>query len=136
MTLSALKKKAWEQLSLVVRRIHADDGGTVECFTCGRLMWWRESQAGHAIPGRTGAVLLDPEIIRPQCVGCNVFQRGQYHIFATKLIKEKGMDWWECKLTESRKVRKWNRAELEEVIEKLKQKNKELDKRLPRKGKE
>lgn len=122
-----LKKKAWDLLSQIIRRSHADEGGTVSCYTCEKLMFWKESQAGHAIPGRTGAVLLDEEIIRPQCVGCNVFHRGHYHIFATKLIEENGMDWWKCKLVESKKVRKWNRVELEETIEKYREKLKEFE---------
>lgn len=123
-----LKKKAWELLSQIIRRSHADEGGTVECYTCGRLMNWEKdgAQAGHAIPGRTGAVLLDESVIRVQCTSCNIFHRGQYHIFATKLIEEKGLDWWKCKLVESKKIRKWSRVELEETIEKYKEKLKGL----------
>lgn len=89
-------------------------------------MFWKEAQAGHAIPGRTGAVLLRESVIRPQCVGCNIFHRGQYHIFATKLIEENGLDWWKCELVESKKIKKWSRVELEETIEKYKQRLKEL----------
>lgn len=123
MTLAALKKKAWKLLSEFIRRSHADEGGTVECYTCGKLLFWRtEAQAGHAIGGRKGAVLLDPEIIRVQCVGCNVFLRGNYPVFTTKLIKEKGMEWWEQKLEQSRQIRKWSRSELEEFIDSYKQK--------------
>jgi hypothetical protein len=88
-------------------------------------------QAGHAIPGRTGAVLLDEEVIRPQDAKCNIWGRGQYHIFAAKLIREKAESrpmrdgyadfdsahlWWEAKLQASRQVRKWQRSELEEKI--------------------
>jgi len=93
-SLGKLKKTAWDLLSKIIRLSNADEGGTVECYTCGRLMNWEKdgAQAGHAIPGRTGAVLLDESVIKVQCLTCNVFHRGQYHIFATKLIKEHGMD--------------------------------------------
>ena len=81
-------------------------------------------QAGHAIPGRTGMVLFDEEIIRPQCVRCNIWGRGMLHIFAPKLIQERnhsadgmGPEWWERKLLASRQVRKWSRTELEELIQ-------------------
>jgi hypothetical protein len=73
-------------------------------------------QAGHAIGGRTGMVLLDEDIIRPQCYRCNVALRGNYPVFVTKLVRENGLDWWEHKLSESRQVRKWTRTELEEKI--------------------
>jgi hypothetical protein len=97
-------------------------------------------QAGHAIGGRAGAVLLDEELIRPQDYHCNVGLRGNYPVFVTKLIREKAreigasseigtppaepiaaaMEWWEGKLAASRQVRKWNRQDLEEKIESYK----------------
>jgi hypothetical protein len=125
-TIGNLKKTAWDLLSKIVRLTHSD-GNTCTCFTCGKLMFWKEAQAGHAIPGRTGSVLLDEEILRPQCVGCNVFGRGQYHIYTTKLIKEKGMDWWEKKLVEARQLRKWSRVELEETIKKYRERLNQLE---------
>lgn len=129
-TLGKLKKDAWDLLSKIVRLSYADDGGTVECFTCGKLMYWEKdgAQAGHAIPGRNGAVLFDEEILRPQCYSCNVPGRGQHHIYSTKLIDQHGMDWWKCKLIESKKIRKWSRVELEETIKKYRERLKELSK--------
>ena len=114
-TLPALKRKAWKLLSLLVRK-SAGPEGTALCYTCGAEHKISELQAGHAIPGRTGSTLLDEEIIRPQCQLCNIWKRGQYHIFATKLIQENGMEWWERKLLGTYQVKKWNRAELEEKI--------------------
>lgn len=90
-------------------------------------MFWRDSQAGHAIGGRTNSVLLDVSIIRVQCVSCNVFLRGNYPIFTTKLIKENGLDWWEAKLANARQIVKYTRADLEEMIESLKQKLQDLN---------
>lgn len=107
-------------LSEIVRRSAADKNGDVFCYTCNKKMHWKESQAGHGIGGRTGSVLLDRDILRPQCVGCNVFKRGEYPVFVTKLIRENGLDWWEDKLSSSKQVTKWNRAELEVLIESFK----------------
>jgi hypothetical protein len=80
--------------------------------------------AGHAIPGRSGAVLLDEEIVRPQCPTCNLLppygRGGEYHIFAAKLIRENGMDWWERKLASAKQINKWTRPELEDKIESYK----------------
>ena len=88
----------------------------MQCYTCGALMFWKESQAGHAIGGRHNAVLLDEEICRPQCVRCNVFMRGQYPIFTAKLIRENGLDWFEGKLQNARQVLKLARSDYEEMI--------------------
>jgi len=131
-TLSSLKKKAWKLFSEWIRRKDADEGGTVECYTSGKLMHWKEAHAGHAIPGRHNAVLFDADIVKPQSPVDNIWKGGQYHIFATKLIKEHGLEWWERKLVESRRVVKYTAADLEDLIEDLKQKLKSLDERDPR----
>jgi hypothetical protein len=67
-------------------------------------------------------VLFDDSIVRVQCVSCNVFRRGNYPIFTTKLIKENGMDWWEKKLADACKVVKHTRADLEEMISEYQEK--------------
>lgn len=85
-------------------------------------MFWKESQAGHAIGGRHSAVLFDPDICRNQCVRCNVFLRGNYPVFTTKLIEEKGMEWWKAKLEGARQIVKYTRADIEEMIETYKAK--------------
>lgn len=122
-SVAKLKERAWSLLSQLIRRREAEKqgGGYLQCYTCGDIHPWNSAMhAGHAIPGRTGAVLLDEEIIRPQCAKCNLkapFGRGgEYHIFAAKLIKENGMEWWDAKLVAAKQVKKWNRIELQEKI--------------------
>lgn len=121
-TLRSLKKKCWALFSEWIRRKDADEGGTVSCYTCGKLMFWKEAHAGHAIGGRHNAVLFDPEIVRPQCVRDNVMLGGKYQVFITRLIKENGLSWWEAKLTDSNRVVKYTRTDLEDLIKDLKQK--------------
>ena len=125
-TLRNLKKKAWKLFSEWIRRKDADEGGTERCYTCEAPKFWRELHAGHAIPGRHNAVLLDPEIVRPQCPICNIWKGGMYHVFATKLIKENGMEWWEKKLNASRLAVKYTRGDFETIIEDYKRKLDEL----------
>ena len=126
-TLSSIKKKAWKYASLVVRQGSSDHRGICTCFTCGRQGEWVEMQAGHAIGGRHNAVLLDFEILRVQCVSCNIFKRGNYQIFVTKLIEENGLEWWKEKLEESRQIVKRDRAYYETFIEECKQRLSELE---------
>ena len=122
-TLRSLKKKAWKLVSEFVRQREADEGGYVSCYTCGAPIHAKlEAQAGHAIPGRTNSVLLDDTICRPQCYGCNIGRNGMHHVFATKLIKENGLDWWESKLAGARQIVKYTREDLERAIEDVKRK--------------
>lgn len=117
-----LKARAWKLFSEYVRRKDADAGGTERCYTCGKLAHWKELHAGHALPGRHNAVLFDEEIVKPQCPVCNIWKGGNYPIFTTKLIKEKGMEWWEGKLNASRGIVKMGRADMEGLIESYKAK--------------
>lgn len=121
-SLSSLKAKAWKLFSEYVRRKDADESGTVSCYTCGKLMYWKEAHAGHAIPGRHNAVLFDLDIVKPQCPRDNLFMGGMYHVFATKLIKENGMEWWEKKLEGARQIVKYTRADMEALIDSFKAK--------------
>ena len=117
-TLASLKKKAWKILSRFIRQSAADEYERAECYTCGRTDEVRYLQAGHAIPGRTGAVLFDLDIIRVQCYRCNIAMRGQHHIFAAKLIREHGLEWWEQKELDSHRTVKWSRSDLNDLIAK------------------
>lgn len=122
-TLKSLKNKAWKLVSQYVRKREADAGGFCGCYTCGApIHAVLEAQAGHAIGGRHNSVLFDDEICRPQCVRCNVFLRGNYPVFTAKLIREKGLEWFEKKLSDARQTVKYTRADLEELIDTYKAK--------------
>jgi hypothetical protein len=121
-SLSSIKKKAWAIFSQYIRQSSADNRGYCTCYTCGNSANWKEMQAGHGIGGRTNTVLFDEEILRTQCVSCNIFKNGNYTIFTTKLIKEHGMEWWDNKLTNSRIPVKYTRSDLEEIISDYKRK--------------
>jgi len=111
-----LKDKVWKVFSLYIRTKFAKNG-IVACYTCDKQMPIHLSQAGHAIGGRTNSVLFDEEIVRPQCRRCNIFLGGNYPVFVTKLIKENGLEWWEKKLRDSKKVKKFTVSELKDLLE-------------------
>lgn len=115
-TVRYLRKLAWTLLSRVIRQTGCDHTGSDFCYTCNAYLHWSQLQAGHAIPGRHNAVLLDEEIIRKQCPLCNIFKRGNYQVFVAKLIRENGLDWWEEKLIESRQLKNYSREDLNEII--------------------
>ena len=125
-SLRTLKARCWKLFSEYVRRKYADSGGRARCYTSGVVAHWKDLQCGHAIGGRHNAVLFDEEICRPQSVGENVFKRGNYPVFVTKLIEENGFEWWQKKLEESRRVVKYTRDDLQTLIETYKKKLDEL----------
>lgn len=78
-------------------------------------MHWKEAQAGHFVPGRTGSVLLNPDVVRVQCRHCNIFLRGNYHVYTLRMIDEVGRARVEELLALKRVIKKWTRAELEAI---------------------
>jgi hypothetical protein len=121
-SLRQLKAACWRLFSEWIRRKDADQGGTVTCYTCGKLMYWKEAHAGHALPGRHNAVLFDPEIVRVQCPVDNIWKGGNDPVFPAKLIRENGLEWFESKLEGARRVVKYTRSDLEDLISEYKQK--------------
>ena len=91
-SVSKLKKKAWDMFSKYIRMKYANKSGMEECYTCGRVLYWKNMQAGHGIAGRNNAILFCEDVVRPQCVGCNFFGGGKYGVFMNKLIKEYGAE--------------------------------------------
>jgi hypothetical protein len=90
-SISKLKKRAWNVFSLYIRTKYSKNG-VVKCYTCGKMFTIKTTQAGHGIAGRNNAILFCEDVVRPQCVGCNFFGGGKYGIFMDKLIKEYGAE--------------------------------------------
>jgi hypothetical protein len=121
-TLRQLKDICWRLFSEWIRRSHADEGGTVSCITCGRLMFWRESQCGHFVGGRTGSVLFVEAICFPQCCQCNIFAGGNYAVYTLRMLDMYGREKVDEFLALKNRVVKFTRSDLEEKIEMYKRK--------------
>lgn len=83
-------------------------------------------QAGHGIGGRSNAVLFDERLVKPQCMGCNIFGRGQYRIFTRKLIDELGLVEYDKMVHESTTLMPLKDFQFKEIYEKYKKLNKEV----------
>lgn len=128
-TIKQLKAKAWELFSLYIRYKYSKDG-LCTCYTCGKKVSIKQAQAGHGISGRGNAILFDENIVRPQCLHCNVFLHGNYQIFVPKLIREIGQNMYEELERQSHLPVKRDRTYYEDLIEELKVKLSKFSKRL------
>lgn len=90
-SMAKLKKDLDTVFSQFIRQKYANELGMVKCYTCSTIKHWKEQQNGHWIPRNNLATRFSESNCRPQCVGCNMFQKGQPDIFAVNLIKE-GID--------------------------------------------
>ena len=98
------KTAVWDWFSIYIRLKYANKKGMAKCYTCGKALPIKDLQAGHAIMGRSNAVLFNEEIVRPQCQWCNVWLGGNLGVFVQKLIEENSLEWWEKKQKEGKKV--------------------------------
>jgi hypothetical protein len=62
------------------------------CYTCGKQMKPSESQCGHYESRSHLGTRYSEENCHCQCVGCNVFKKGNYPIYALRLQEEYGKD--------------------------------------------
>lgn len=81
LSISQLKKKADEVFSKYIRK---RDG---RCFTCGNT---DNLQCGHYIPRDCLELRYNERNCHAQCVGCNVFKKGNYTVYSLKLMSKYG----------------------------------------------
>lgn len=127
---SKAKAKAWSEFSKYIRTRDAiattGDTDSLICCTCGKLIPFKQSQAGHFIAGRTNALLFDEDIVHGQCYACNVCNHGEqleYYYYMKRHYTEE-------QILEMRKLRyetvKYTPEDLIEIAEKYKVKYDEL----------
>ena len=74
--------------SLYIRQRDTDWKGQVKCFTCERILEWKECEAGHFHLRQhdfTSELAGDERNLQVQCSGCNNFMRGRPQLFALNL---------------------------------------------------
>src|SRR5262245_7453313 len=90
-SLSSLETKLDSLLSQYIRRSAADEGGTVSCVTCRKLMFWKEAQCGHWVKRQHRAVRWDERNVGPQCAQCNHWKDGAQDEFSGHIIRTYGL---------------------------------------------
>jgi 5-methylcytosine-specific restriction endonuclease McrA len=118
-SVSAWKKKVDSVVSIHVRQSGADAAGIAECYTCGKLAHWKTLQCGHFVSRNNSATRYDPENLRIQCAGCNVWGRGRYDVYADKLMDELGVDRFRDLLKRGRSTHTFTVPELKALYEKF-----------------
>jgi len=85
-----LKDKLDKIFSLYIRLRDADENGTVQCFTSGKLMHYKKAHAGHYISRRHLSTRWDEINVQVQSVGENIYNQGNAPVFAINLDSKYG----------------------------------------------
>jgi hypothetical protein len=90
-TVSQLMKEADKVFSRWLRQRNLDENGLQTCYTCGYKALPQKLQAGHFVSRFYKTVRYDESNVRPQCVMCNMWKKGDYVTFRENLVKEVGL---------------------------------------------
>jgi hypothetical protein len=115
-SLSALETKLDRVFSEYIRLKDADEGGTVACVTCGKLLFWRDAHCGHFIKRQHRSTRWEPTNCAPQGAECNTFRGGCQDEFAAYIVKRYGLSEFNRLMLLKRQTVKRTRVELEEMI--------------------
>ena len=128
-----LEKYAWREFSKYIRTLYClkttDSLNHGKCYTCDGLFNISDLDAGHFSKATNKETKFSEDNVRPQCTKCNCYLDGNEGIYAVRLIDEIGRDKVDWIIAQKGKVRKFSRAELEEIRSTYKLKTKELEAR-------
>lgn len=94
---------------------------TNKCYTCNKTFPIKELQAGHFWHSKLD---FDERNLKPQCVRCNHYFRGNLGIYASRLIRENGLFWFDqLKRDADKKGNNYKLSELKKLYEQLKSDN-------------
>jgi phage FluMu protein Com len=94
----------------------ADEGGTVVCVSCGKLMHYSEAHAGHFISRRHMSVRWDEQNVHVQCPRCNTFLDGALDEYSRFILDKYGRETLDALLASKHETKKWLRDELQTLI--------------------
>ena len=119
LTVSKVRKKAWEVFSLYIRQRDTNNIGT-HCFTCGICKPIGNMQAGHFQPGRFPVYLFDERQVHAQCYRCNINLKGNWPRYYERMVKEYGKKEVEKMISERNNFKQFKVGELEDIYVKYK----------------
>jgi hypothetical protein len=113
-TLPKLKKKAQDTFNRWIRERDKNFG----CISCGASI----DHAGHYFSsGHHSALTFDEQNVHGQCLRCNNFMHGNLVYYRMGLVNRYGDEYVkELERKNKREAKKWDRVELEDIIQQYK----------------
>ncbi len=122
-TINQLRDEAARLFQKLRRMQEANTEGMCRCVTCGKIDHYKNMHGGHFIPRSRQASLLKDWNVWPQCPGCNTYHMlhgtaaYEYVFF---MIEQYGQDFVRHQLDNQHQKHKWNREELNRLIDEYK----------------
>jgi len=113
--------KLWIWFSRYIRLRDTDENGYGKCFTCPRIVFWKDGDCGHGIPRQHKATKYNEKNNHLQCKFDNGFQGGKREIYKEEMNKRYGANTWDLMELASKKTFKWSEFEIEALTNHYKQ---------------
>ena len=88
--ISKLKKELDKWFSLYIRLRESTSQGIAQCFTCGKIDYYKKLQCGHFQSRRHYATRWNEWNCQVQCVKCNMFEQGEQWKFGLNINAKYG----------------------------------------------
>lgn len=86
----------WKWFSIYIRlRDVTIDGGYGRCFTCKKIIHWREGDCGHGVGRQHWGTKYNEKNNALQCKKCNGFEAGRQDLYAIEMDKRDGPGSWD-----------------------------------------
>lgn len=73
-----------------IRLRDSDKNGYGKCITCGKIIFWKDGDAGHAINRAHMSTRFDEMNVHLQCRYCNRFREGEIVEYTQALVRKYG----------------------------------------------
>lgn len=105
--------KLWKVFSLFVRLRDSDENGYCKCITSGRIVHWKDCDAGHFISRRHLATKYDEQNVNAQSRNDNRFNAGNQYAYAKAIDMKYGPGTADKILARSRMTAKIGQFEID-----------------------
>ncbi len=114
--------------SKYIRLRDSDEGGYCKCFTCDKVVFWKEIDAGHFVSRRHQNTKFNEYNCHAQCRYCNHILHGNQFVYGIKLDEKYGFGTASQMMIYSRALLKRTFAEKKELQKDFEKRAKELAK--------
>lgn len=99
-----------------IRLRDSDKNGYGKCITCGKIIFWKDGDAGHAINRAHMSTRFDEMNVHLQCRYCNRFREGEIVEYTQALVRKYGQSRLDILLAKKHFTSKMGDFEAEQLI--------------------
>ena len=108
--------KLWNVFSVWVRLRDADSNGMIRCITSGRIVHWKDADAGHFISRKHASTKFDEQNVHAQSRHSNRFEYGQQFEYSKAIDLKYGPGTSDRLLVKSKMTCKRGQFEIDNML--------------------